>query len=99
MLRAADLVAAQQHGNALRQQQRGQEVPPLPGAQLVDSRIVSRALYTAVPGAVVVGAVEILLAIRLVVLLVVAHQVGQREAIVAGDEVDAGVGLSAIMRV
>src|SRR5262249_44502202 len=43
----------------------------------------------AVPAQVVVDAVAVVLAISLVVLVVVAHQVVQREAVVTGDEVDA----------
>src|SRR6201995_3308395 len=34
--------------------------------------------------------VAVVLAVVLVVFVVVGHQVGQREAVVAGDEVDAG---------
>src|SRR6185436_6782959 len=33
----------------------------------------------------------VVLAVGLVVLVLVAHEVGEREAVVAGDEVDAGV--------
>ena len=41
---------------------------------------------------VVVGAVLVILAVGLVVLFVVADEIVQREAIVRGDEIDAGVG-------
>jgi hypothetical protein len=40
---------------------------------------------------VVVLAVAVVLEVRLVVLLVVADEIVEREAVVAGDEVDAGV--------
>jgi len=42
----------------------------------------------------VVVAVAVVLAIGLVVLVVVADEIVQREAVVGGDEVDAGVGLA-----
>ena len=42
----------------------------------------------AVPAFVVVRAVAVVLSVRFVVFPVVANQVGQREAVVAGDEVD-----------
>jgi hypothetical protein len=35
------------------------------------------------------------LAVGLVVLVVVGHEIGEREAVVRGDEVDAGVGTAA----
>ena len=53
---------------------------------------LGRALDPAVPRPVVVGAVTAALAVRLVELVVVRDQVGEREAVVGGDEVDAGVG-------
>ena len=87
----ADLVAGQQHRNALREDQRGQKRPLLLLAQLDDLRIVGRPFGAAVPTVVVVGAVAIFFAVGFVVLLVVGHQVVEREAVVAGDEVDAGV--------
>ena len=48
---------------------------------------------------VVVGAVAVVLAVGLVVLVVVADQIVQREAVVGGDEIDAGVGLAAAVLV
>ena len=56
----------------------------------VHLRIVRRSLDTAVPGAVVVLAVGVALAVGVVVLVVVGDQVRQREPVVRGDEVDAG---------
>ena len=97
--RVAQLVAAADHRHALREQQRGHEVALLPLAQRDDRRVVGRPFGAAVPAIVVVGAVAVVLAVGLVVLLVVADQVVQREAVVAGDEVDAGVGLPAVVLV
>ncbi len=89
-LRAADLVAAEQHRHALRQQQRGQQVALLACPQREHLGVVGRSLDAAVPRAVVVLAVAVVLAVGLVVLLVVGDEVAQREAVVRGDEVDAG---------
>ena len=57
--------------------------------------VVGRALDAAVPRAVVALAVVVVLAVGLVVLLVVGDEVVQREAVVGGDEVDAGEGAAA----
>src|SRR3712207_8608356 len=51
--------------------------------------VVRLALDTAVPGSVVRLAVPVLFAVGLVVLLVVRHEVAQREPVMARDEVDA----------
>ena len=58
--------------------------------------VVGLALDAAVPGPVVVGAVAVGLAVRPVVLDVVGDQVAQREAVVGGDEVDAGAAAAAV---
>src|SRR4029450_8699137 len=65
-------------------------------AQVPDLEVVGGPLDPAVPGAVVLRAVPVALAVGLVVLVVVADQVIQGEAVVAGDEVDAGVGPAAV---
>ena len=98
LLRAPDLIPTEQHRHTLRQQQRGQQVAALAGPQGEDRRVVGRPLDAAVPRAVVGLAVAVVLAVRVVVLLVVRDEVGQREAVVGGDEVDrrgrsSGVGL------
>src|SRR5690606_22229262 len=49
----------------------------------------------AVPAAVVVMAVAVVLEVRLVVLLVVGPEIGQRETVMRGDEVDARPGATA----
>src|SRR3954463_8471020 len=48
-----------------------------------------------VPRAVVGMAVAVVLAVRLVVLVVVRHEIVQREPIMRGDEIDAGPRLAA----
>ena len=90
LLGAAELVAVQQHRHALAEQQRGQEVALRARPQRQDLRVVGRSLDAVVPRAVVALAVVVVLAVGLVVLLVVGHQVAQGEAVVGGDEVDAG---------
>ena len=80
----------QNHRHALREQQRRQKIPLLPFAQFDDLRIVCRAFRAAVPGVIVVRAVAVVFAVRLIVLIVVADQIVQREAIMRGDEIDAG---------
>ena len=54
--------------------------------------VVGLSLHPAVPGEVVAGAVAVVLAVGFVVLAVVGDEIGEREAVVAGDEVDAAAG-------
>src|SRR4051794_23490789 len=69
-LRAAELVAAEDHRRALREEERHEEVALLTRAQLVDLGVVGLALDAVVPGAIVVGAVLVVFAVRFVVLVV-----------------------------
>ena len=87
-LRAAHLVAAEQHRRALGEDQRGEEVAALALAGGHDGGVVGRPLDAHVPGAVVVRPVLVVLEVGLVVLLVVGDEVVEREAVVGGDEVD-----------
>ncbi len=87
LLRAAELVAGEQHRRTLGQEQGREHVALLPVADLVDLRIVRGAFHPVIEGVVVGMAVAILLAVRLVVLLVVRNEVVQRETIMGGDEV------------
>src|SRR5207244_375001 len=74
--------------NALREEQRREEVALLPRAQLVHGGIVRWAFHAAIPRTVVVRPVLVSLAVRVVVLLVVGDEVAKGEAVVRGDEVD-----------
>ena len=56
------------------------------------------ALGPAVPRPVVVGAVAVVLEVGLVVLVVVRDEVGEREPVVRGDEVDRRGGPAAVVR-
>src|SRR2546423_14171897 len=94
-LRARRLVPGDEPRDALRQQQRREEVSHLPPADGVDGGVFGGAFDAVVETDVVVVAVAVAFAVRLVVLLVVADEVSQGEAVVRGDEVDAGVRASA----
>lgn len=83
------------HGGALRHHEGQHHVAHLALPQSIDASIGSLSLLPAVPAEVVVGAVPILLAVCLVVLVVVGHQVMQGKAIVSYDEIDALVRLPA----
>src|SRR2546423_3508713 len=89
------LVAGDEHRDALRQQQRREEVSHLPPADGVNRRVVRWAFDAVVVTDVVVVAVAVAFAVRLVVLLVIADEVSKGEAVVRGDEVDARVRASA----
>src|SRR5215204_40062 len=91
VLRAATLVAGDNHRYALRREKRRQHVALLPTAERVDRGVVGRSFGAAVPRSIMRFAVGVVVAIGLVVLLVVRNEIAQREAVVGGDEVDAGV--------
>src|SRR6185312_4808146 len=91
-LRAADLVAGEEHRHAQRQEQRGDEVALLLVAQRDHLGVVGRALAAAIPAEIGIVAVAVAFVVRLVVLVVVADEVAQREPVMGGDEVDAGPG-------
>ena len=61
----------------------------MPVAQIEDRRIVARSLDATIPAEIGVVPVAIVLAVRLVMLFVVADEVLQRETVMRGDEVDA----------
>src|SRR5512143_1191727 len=91
VLGASNLVAVRQHRNALRERQRGDEAPNDAEAPLDDRLVVGVTFDAPIAANVVVGAVAVVLAVRLVVLPLVAHEIVKRESIVRRDEVDAGV--------
>src|SRR3954470_10795183 len=83
--------ARQQHGNALRKDQRGEKGALLFFPKLDNLRIVGRTFGAAVPTVVVVRTIAIIFAVFFVVLLVVGDQIVQREAVVTGNKVYARV--------
>ena len=95
-LRAADFIAAADHGNALRQDQRCQKVTRLPLTQIINLSVVGWTFRAHVPAIVVVCAVGVVVAVAFVVLAVVAHQIGEGEAVMRRDEIDGRVGLAAV---
>ncbi len=102
-LAAAHLIAPEDHRHALAEQHRRQHVLLLSQTQGQDVGIVGRALSPVVVGPVVIRPVVALFTVGLVVLLVVADEVGQGEPVVGGHEVDArhrtaGVGLVQVAR-
>ena len=60
----------------------------------VDVAVVRRPFVAAVVAEIVVPAVAVVLAVGLVVLAVVTDQIVEREAVVAGDEVDRVIGMA-----
>ena len=87
------LVAFRQHRYACREQQGRKKRPLLPSAQRQGQvRIVGWAFGSAVPRAVVVGAVAVVLGVGLVVLAVVGDQIGECESVVHRNEVDRRAG-------
>ena len=86
------LVARGDHRHAVGQAQGRHHVGRLPTAYGDEGRVVGLALDPVVPRAVVVGAVAVVLAVGLVVLVLVGHEVAQGEAVVGRDEVDGVVG-------
>jgi hypothetical protein len=89
VLAVADLVPGQQQRHALRQHHARQQIAPQLPPQLENVGIVRRPFDPAIGTVVVVGAVAIVLAVGLVVLALVADEVGQGETVVDGDVVDA----------
>src|SRR5438128_8687659 len=90
-LRPRDLVAARDHRDTLRQEQRSEEIPSLPRPAFENSRIVGRPFRAAVPRTVVTLAVAVLLPVRLVVLLVVRDDIVHRQPVLQGHEVHARI--------
>src|SRR5215467_6747596 len=91
LLRARDLVAVREHRDSLREGERRDEIAHLAVPVVEDCRVRRLSLDTPIATDVVVAAVPIVFAIRLVVFLLIADEVVQRVAVVRRDEVDARV--------
>ena len=96
-LAAPRLVSHRHHRYADRKHRDHQKIPYLSGSQCFDGRVVRWPFHAAIPAAIVVRAIAIVLAVRLVVLGLVGNKVVQREAVMASDEIDALLGLSFLM--
>ncbi|MET3823440.1 hypothetical protein ABID76_006166 [Burkholderia ambifaria] len=97
VLRAAEFVAGDEHRRAERGKQRREHRARDTRAQVEDRRIVGGAFSAPVRAAVVVAAVAVVLAVGLVVLVRIRHQIGEREAVVRGDEIDRRPGSAPLM--
>ena len=82
------LVAGEQHGRAAAEEQEGEEVRRLATAQRQHRRVGRRALDAMIRRQVGGRSIPVLFAVLQIPLGLEGDQVGQREAVVAGDEVD-----------
>src|SRR5260370_31092084 len=89
LLRPPDLISAQEHRNASREEQNRRKILDLQLAQRLNVGIVRCSLDATIPAQIIVDAIPVILAVGLVVLVIVGNQVIQGEAIVTGDEIDA----------
>ena len=87
----AELIAPVEHWHALREKKGGNEIKLLAGAEKRHCRVIRRSLHPAIPAVVFVRSVLVVLAVRFVVFIVVAHQVFKRETVVARHEINTGV--------
>src|SRR4029079_1758690 len=91
------LITATEHRHALRKKQCREEITALPIAQRIDLWVVCRTFDAAIPRLIIVIAIAVVVVVQLVVLFVVADQIGQGESIVDCNEVDARVRPPAVM--
>ena len=94
-LRTGKFVSSVEHRNALRKQQSCHQISTLPSPKPIHCGVIGGALRAAIPGVIVIVAVPILFAVRLIVLVVVGNEVVQGEPVMRGDKVDARIGLFA----
>src|SRR5664279_383750 len=99
MLRTPHLIPHERHRRSHSSQQQGEEVQDLSLTERLDPRIGRRALLTAIPAAIVINAVAIVLSVHLVVFGGVRDEIVQGESIMAGNEVDALLGLTLLVSV
>src|SRR5207237_2259874 len=99
VLRPAPLIAAGQHWHALRKKKCRQEIPPLPFAQGIDLWVIGRPFDAAIPRLIIIVPVVVAVAVRLIVLFIVADQVVESKTIVRGNEIHARVRAPPILLV
>src|SRR6202023_1960647 len=87
------------HGHSAGQHRHREEALYLAGSQLLDGGILRRPLHSTVPAPIVVRPVAVVLAVRLVVLGVVGHEIVEGEAVMTRHEVDALLGLALLVSV
>ncbi len=88
-LAVADLRAHRQHGNTARDEQQCQQIAHVACARRDHSRVVARALDALVPGIVLVAPVAIVFAVGFVVFARIGDEIGEGEAVVRDDVIDA----------
>ena len=88
-LAEAELRAHRQHRRSARGEQQRQEIALIARPRGDDRGILGRPLDAVIPGVIGVGSVAVALAVRLVVLPRVGDEVGEGEAVVRDDVVDA----------
>src|SRR5262249_16449561 len=98
-LRPPDFVASQQHRDAPTDHEDRNEVLCLTATEGDHAGILRLAFKPAVPAQVVVGAVTVLFAIGLVVLMIITNKVTEGETVMAGNEVNAVDWQSSVIRV
>src|SRR5947208_5377934 len=76
-LAATELVSRQEHRGALREDERREQVAPVAAAHRVDCGVVGRSFNAVIDAGVLIVAVAVVLAVRLVVLVLVAYKVGE----------------------
>src|SRR5665213_1989849 len=96
-LTVGNLVTREQQRNAARQKQTGNLIPPQLPAAAPDIGVVGRALDTAIDADIVVGAVAVVFAIGLVVLVFVADQIGEGKTVMHRHMIDAGARAAAVV--
>jgi len=99
VLSAPNLVPHQDHWQAQRKHRHREEILHLAISQRLHGRIVARTLNAEVITSVVIGAVVVRFAVCLIVLVGVGDEVIEREAVVAGDEIYACLGLAFLVSV
>ena len=91
-LAVAEFVAGAKHRSALRQQHGGEQRAAHATAGVDHQRMVAVAFDAEICADLVRMAVAIAFAIGEIVLVAITHHIGERAAVVRGDEVDAGRG-------
>lgn len=89
-LGSAKFVAALKHRHALRQEQRCEQGALKILAPVPYCWVMAFALNTAVPRVIVVVSVVVVLAVKFIVLVLIADEITQGEPIMRRDEVDPG---------
>ena len=90
-LGVGELIPGQEHGSAAAAHEDGAGIADHPEAQVQDLGINGVPFLTAQPAALDVGSVCIVPAVVFVVLLIVGVEIIHGEAVMAGQEIDAGV--------